>query len=152
MVILGNLFFEEAAVQLVARLADGEASSVLVENLDFLVVEVVTAVVQHTRAMEVVVFDVFEGGVAETDGRQATITSSSSTSAKLSSSDGSPRKSSSVRKRSMKGRSADRLSAACTSRARRKILSNRLSAAMTVLCIYTCQYIRRRLMMNFSTL
>ena len=69
--VFGHLLGEEVAVELVAGLADGQAAAVLVEHLDFLVGEVVGAVAQLARAVEVVALDVLEGFIAKTYGGQA---------------------------------------------------------------------------------
>ena len=73
MIIFGYLFLEEVAVQLVAGLADGQTAAILVEDLNLLVVEVITAVVQLAGTVEVVAFDTFERHVAEADGRQTAV-------------------------------------------------------------------------------
>lgn len=63
------LFFQEVAVQLVARLADWKASAVLVEHFDFLVVEIVTAVMQFAGTVVVVAFDTLKWCIADADSR-----------------------------------------------------------------------------------
>lgn len=52
-IVFGNLFLKEVAVELVAGLADGETSAVLVEDFYLLVVKIVGTVGQFACAFKI---------------------------------------------------------------------------------------------------
>lgn len=72
-IVFGNLFLKEVAIELVAGLADGETSAVLVEDFYLLVVKIVGTVGQFACAFKIGCLDIRKRLVAETYSRQTTV-------------------------------------------------------------------------------
>jgi hypothetical protein len=58
------LFLKEVTVKLIASLADWQTTTVLVEHFNLLVVKIIRTISQLAHAMEVILFDTLEWGIA----------------------------------------------------------------------------------------